>query len=46
MVGDNYIADIQGGEQVGFNTILVRTTKVENELVYSKDLFGVKDIIK
>jgi putative hydrolase of the HAD superfamily len=46
MVGDNIVADIQGAEQIGLRAILVRAHKPENILYYSKDLYGVKDIIR
>ena len=46
MIGDNIEADVRGAEGMGLNAILVRQDKGEDVTYFSKDLYGVKDIIK
>ncbi|WP_346915889.1 HAD-IA family hydrolase [Clostridium sp.] len=46
MVGDSILADVRGPEYVGIQAVLVRNKMEENVRYYSKDLLGVKEIIK
>lgn len=46
MVGDNILADVRGPEHAGIKAVLVRSNIEENARYYSKDLLGVKEIIK
>ncbi len=46
MVGDSILADVRGPEYVGIKAVLVRSNTEENVRYYSKDLLGVKEIIK
>ena len=46
MVGDSILADVRGPEYVGIKAVLVRNKIEENVRYYSKDLLGVKKIIK
>ncbi|MGL5416362.1 MAG: HAD family hydrolase [Clostridium sp.] len=45
MVGDDISADIRGAESMGIKAILVRGIEKEQIRYYSKDLWGVRDII-
>jgi len=46
MVGDSILADVRGPEHVGIKAVLVRSNIEETVRYYSKDLLGVKEIIK
>lgn len=45
MIGDNYSADVVGGINSGFNSILVRKENTMNYNKYSKDLDGIWEFI-
>ena len=46
MVGDSIIADVKGAEGAGIKGVLVRSPKEGDVKCYSKDLRGLKDIIR
>jgi putative hydrolase of the HAD superfamily len=46
MVGDSIMADVKGAEKVGIRGILVRGKSDEGIKYYSKDLMGLREIIK
>lgn len=46
MVGDSIIADVQGAENAGIKGVLVRSRKEDTVKYYSKDLRGLKEIIR
>jgi putative hydrolase of the HAD superfamily len=46
MIGDNYIADIQGALDYGINAVLVRSENEQNYPYYSKNLDGIWEFIK
>lgn len=45
MIGDNYIADVKGALDFGFNAILVRKENTMDYEYYSKDLDGIWEFI-
>ena len=45
MIGDNFVADIQGAEAVGLKTVHVRGKQEDDKHLYSPDLLGLKKII-
>lgn len=46
MVGDSYIADVKGAEDMGINAIQVRGMRNELSKLYAADLWGVVQIIE
>ena len=46
MVGDSISADVKGAESVGIKGVLVRSTREDGIRYYSKDLLGLREIIK
>ncbi len=46
MIGDNVIADVRGSEEVGIKGVLVRSNRENSIKYYSKDLRGLKEIIR
>ena len=46
MIGDNYIADVPGANQIGIKAILVRKENDHKYEFYSEDLIGAIKIIE
>lgn len=46
MIGDSYIADINGAENLGINAVQVRSKKNNEAKHYAKDLFELKNILE
>lgn len=45
MIGDNYLSDVLGAEQVGIKCILVRSSNLHGYKYYLKDLRGISEYL-